>query len=94
MAPNDRRCVSCRRLAPKPEFWRVVRVAKTATVCLDHGMGRSAYLCPQDGCLRMAKRKNRLGRALKVPIPDALWTTLEQRLARGTQVGESGAAPG
>lgn len=80
MPPNHRRCVSCRRVAPKAEFWRVVRLAKATTVCLDHGMGRSAYLCPQADCLRLAQRKNRIGRALRVPIPDSLWPLLWQRL--------------
>lgn len=80
MPPNHRCCVSCRRVAPKAEFWRVVRLAQTATVCLDQGMGRSAYLCPQADCLRLAQRKNRLGRALRVPIPDSLWPRLWQRL--------------
>lgn len=84
MPPNDRRCVSCRRVAPKSDFWRVVRLAKTTIVCLDKGMGRSAYLCPDAGCLRLAQRKNRLGRALKVPIPDSLWPLLWQRLDAST----------
>lgn len=80
MLPNYRCCVSCRRVAPKGEFWRIVREAKTARVLLDHGMGRSAYLCPQADCLRLAQRKNRLGRALRVQIPSEVWTTLGQRL--------------
>lgn len=67
-------------MAPKADFWRVVRLAKTTTVCLDHGMGRSAYLCPQADCLNLAQRKNRLGRALRVPIPDSVWPLLWQRL--------------
>jgi uncharacterized protein len=49
-------------------------------VQLDMGMGRSAYLCPQADCLKLAQKKNRLGRALKAPVPDALFQTLEQRL--------------
>jgi uncharacterized protein len=80
MLPNYRRCVSCRRVAPKSEFWRIVRVSTDATVRLDSGMGRSAYLCPQADCLRLAQKKNRLGRALKVAIPGPLWSVLWQRL--------------
>jgi uncharacterized protein len=89
MAPNDRRCVSCRRVAPKSDLWRVVRLAKTTTVCLDQGMGRSAYLCPQADCLRLAQRKNRLGRSLRVPIPDSLWPLLWQRLDPATNPGQA-----
>ena len=80
MLPNYRRCVSCRKLGPKHEFWRVVRQCTDGSVSLDNGMGRSAYLCPKADCLRLAQKKNRLGRALKAPVPDALWATLWQRL--------------
>ncbi len=80
MQPNYRRCVSCRRVAPKPEFWRVVRVYPDRTVSLGAGLGRSAYLCPQADCLRQAQRKNRLGRALKANVPEAVFQRLWQRL--------------
>ena len=35
MKPNYRRCVSCKKLAPKEEFWRVVRSKKSDTIKLD-----------------------------------------------------------
>jgi predicted RNA-binding protein YlxR (DUF448 family) len=80
MPTNDRRCVSCRKLAPKSEFWRIVRDHPSQTVQLDRGMGRSAYLCPTLECLQAAQKKNRLGRALKVPVPHGLYQTLGDRL--------------
>ncbi|MGF1566723.1 MAG: YlxR family protein [Nodosilinea sp.] len=80
MQPNYRRCISCRRVAPKDEFWRVVRVWPDCTVQLDVGSGRSAYLCPQPDCLRNARRKDRLGRALKARVPEPLYHVLGQRL--------------
>jgi predicted RNA-binding protein YlxR (DUF448 family) len=80
MAQNYRRCVSCRRVAPKAEFWRVVRVYPDRRVTVDTGAGRSAYLCPQADCLRLAQKKNRLGRALKVQVPDPIFQQLWQRL--------------
>jgi predicted RNA-binding protein YlxR (DUF448 family) len=43
-------------------------------------MGRSAYLCPQMNCLGTAKKKNRLSRSLKAPVPEAIYQTLAQRL--------------
>jgi hypothetical protein len=81
MEPNYRRCVSCRQVAPKSAFWRIVRAYPSQQLQLDRGMGRSAYLCPQEKCLVAAQKKNRLGRALKVPVPEALYQTLWQRLA-------------
>jgi hypothetical protein len=81
MEPNYRRCVSCRQAAPKAVFWRIVRVYPSQQVELDQGMGRSAYLCRQTACLEAAKKKNRLGRALKAPVPEHIYITLWQRLA-------------
>lgn len=82
MAINLRRCVSCRQLAPKHEFWRIVRVHPSRTVELDQGMGRSAYLCQSSDCLKAAQKKNRLGRSLKAPIPVTIYEALWERLER------------
>ena len=82
MKPNYRRCASCRKVAPKEDFWRFVRVHPSQTVLLDQGMGRSAYLCPEVQCLQADQKKNRLGRSLKAFIPAELYQTLEQRLAK------------
>ncbi|MDX2254087.1 MAG: YlxR family protein [Pseudanabaenaceae cyanobacterium bins.39] len=89
----ERRCVSCHCVAPRDRFWRIVRVPMTKTdgerspdaqkftIQLDHGMGRSAYLCPNASCLQIAQKKNRLGRALRMPIPPEVLEVLRSRLA-------------
>ena len=92
MQPNYRRCLSCRKVALKQEFWRIVRLspaqveelgaaAASASIALDSGMGRSAYLCRQTTCLQLAQKKDRLGRSLKAKVPDHVYTTLWERLA-------------
>ncbi len=81
MPPNHRRCISCRRVAPREEFWRVVRSFPSQIVMLDQGMGRSAYLCPDSACLQTAQRKDRLGRALKATVSEEIYRTLWQRLS-------------
>ncbi|MBW4486969.1 MAG: YlxR family protein [Trichocoleus desertorum ATA4-8-CV12] len=86
MKPNYRRCTSCRKVAPKEDFWRIVRVHPSQTVQLDQGMGRSAYLCPEVQCLQAAQKKNRLGRSLKAFVSAELYQTLEQRLAKADEV--------
>ncbi|MEB3161329.1 MAG: YlxR family protein, partial [Synechocystis sp.] len=58
MPPGFRRCLSCRKVAHRREFWRIVRVYPSRTVQLDHGSGRSAYLCPTVDCLGKARHKN------------------------------------
>ncbi len=80
MQPNYRRCVSCRKSAHRDEFLRVVRTHSTGTVQLAHGMGRSAYLCPQLDCFNSAHKKNRLGRALRAPIPDFIYQGLRRQI--------------
>lgn len=80
MEVNYRRCISCRKIGPKEEFWRIVRVSGDTRVQLDQGMGRSAYICPTPDCLKAAKHKNRLGRALKAPIPEPIYAQLYYRL--------------
>jgi len=80
MEKNYRRCISCRRVAPKEEFWRIVRVHPWRTIQLDQGMGRSAYICPCESCLKTAQHKNRLGRALKAKVPQEIYDQLWERL--------------
>lgn len=80
MPPNYRRCISCQHLDIKQAFWRIVRVYPANQVQLDEGIGRSAYLCPQADCLRIAQKKNRLGRSLKAVVPEIIYQTLWQRL--------------
>jgi len=80
MKPNYRRCVSCKKLSPKEEFWRVVRSKKSATIRLDKGEGRSAYICGKIECLRIAHKKNKLGRSLKAYIPLEIYQSLWERL--------------
>jgi predicted RNA-binding protein YlxR (DUF448 family) len=75
-----RRCLTCRRTAPREEFWRVVRVYPSREIQLDSGMGRSCYLCPTAACLQGARQKNRLARALKAPVPDSVYQALAARL--------------
>ncbi|MBW4517440.1 MAG: YlxR family protein [Timaviella obliquedivisa GSE-PSE-MK23-08B] len=81
MLPNYRRCISCRKISPKEGFWRIVRVFPSHIVQLEEGIGRSAYLCPQESCLQVAQKKNRLGRSLKAAVPEELYQSLWQRLS-------------
>ena len=67
-----RRCVACRRTAPKSQLLRFVRHPKTHQVLFDPQQklaGRGAYLCPKTECLQHARRKGSLLRALKATPP-------------------------
>lgn len=90
MSPGQRlvlrRCVACRRLEDRRAFWRVIRLAEGG-LTLDRGMGRSAYLCPTSACLEETRRRRRLQRALRCPVPDAILATLAQRLEAASPAG-------
>ncbi|MBD2460719.1 YlxR family protein [Oscillatoria sp. FACHB-1407] len=90
MEINYRRCVSCRRVALKSEFWRVVKTYPSSSICLDSGMGRSAYLCPQASCLQSAQKKDRLGRSLKATVPESIYQILWQRLSGVATIEKAG----
>jgi uncharacterized protein len=80
MTKDDRRCVSCRKVAPKNEFLRVVKCHPAKNVVVDLGdmllQGRSAYICPIASCLQSAQKKNRLGKSLKAQVRDEIYQEL------------------
>jgi uncharacterized protein len=80
MTKDDRRCVICRKVAPKSEFLRVVKCHPAKNVVVDLGdkllQGRSAYICPIDSCLQSAQKKNRLGKSLKAQVRDEIYQQL------------------
>ncbi len=89
MKPNYRRCISCRKVGLKQDFWRIVRVFPSGQVQLDEGMGRSAYICPNQSCVAAALKKNKLGRALHASVPETLYQVLWQRLSQGNNQNQT-----
>lgn len=49
-------------------------------VVLDEGMGRSAYLCPNEACLEEALRRKRLQKALRCQVQMSILEVLQNRL--------------
>ena len=82
--PVLRRCVACRQLLDRRQLWRVIRDHQDG-VLLDQGMGRSAYLCPNEDCLEEARRRKRLQKALRCQVQDAILEALDQRLRLSTE---------
>jgi len=57
-------CVGCRERKKKEDLIRVTRGAEGLLI-VNHRKpdgGRSLYLCPNPKCLKMAEKKNRMGR--------------------------------
>ena len=82
--PVLRRCVACRQLLDRRQLWRVIRDHQDG-VLLDQGMGRSAYLCPNEDCLDETRRRKRLQKALRCQVQDAVLEALDQRLRLSTE---------
>ena len=87
--PPMRQCVGCRTMYEKRALIRVVR-APEGGISLDFKgkkPGRGAYLCKNSECLKIAKKKGALSRALETPIPDEVF---EQLLNEMEETGANG----
>ena len=81
MTKDYRRCVSCRKIAPKSEFWRVVKCHPSQEIAIDLGktilQGRSAYLCRTGSCWQVKKKKNQLSKSLRSPVREDIYQQLD-----------------
>lgn len=80
-AIRRRTCVGCGREDDKGSFMRVVRSPNGEIVVegADLAQGRGAYLCAQIECVRAARKKNSLARALKHQVKSEVYDMLEER---------------
>ncbi len=77
-----RKCVGCQAMFPKRQLIRVV-LTPESHICIDatgKQNGRGAYLCLNPECMKTARKRKSLERALKVSIPEELYDELEERL--------------
>ena len=77
----ERRCVGCSERKPKKELIRIVRLPESQTIEVDltgKKSGRGAYICPSKICLKKARK--RLEANLECPIPDEIFTKLENEI--------------
>ena len=84
-----RQCVGCREMKPKKELIRVVK-SPEGEVSLDFKgkkPGRGAYVCPDEACLKRARKARALERAFSAPMPDEVCEALEQQMREGDQDG-------
>lgn len=79
-----RKCVGCQEQSPKRDLIRVVHTPE-GEVKLDFTgkqNGRGVYLCKKLECLKVARKRKSLERAIKTSIPDAVYDDLEMCLER------------
>lgn len=80
----QRQCVGCRVMKDKKTLLRVVRTPE-GRIALDRtgkASGRGAYLCPDESCLKKARKSRALERALETQIPDEVYALLEAQLSQ------------
>ena len=77
-----RKCVGCQEMKNKKELIRVVRSPHGEIFFDSTGKksGRGAYICPQEKCLLLAVKGNRLSKALEVKIPEMVLETLKKEI--------------
>lgn len=76
----QRQCVGCREMKNKKELIRVVK-SPEGQISLDCGgrkPGRGAYLCPDEACLKRARKSKALEHAFGLPIPAEVYDALEK----------------
>tara|TARA_Y100001968_G_C19413038_1_gene747443 strand:- start:1095 stop:1373 length:279 start_codon:yes stop_codon:yes gene_type:complete len=87
--PILRRCVACRQIIDRNRLFKVTRDHKDGVI-LEGGMGRSAYICPKENCLKEAWRRKLLQKALRCPVDLKVIKILQDRLNHcNDSVGEA-----
>ncbi|OBR66817.1 nucleic-acid-binding protein [Paenibacillus oryzae] len=78
-----RKCVACQLMMPKRELIRVVRTPSDEVEIDLKGKkaGRGAYLCGKASCFKLARKSKALDRALKLPVGDDIYDSLENQFA-------------
>ncbi len=78
-SPVLRRCIACKKVLDRQNLFRVIRDFRNGVV-LDKGMGRSAYLCPNETCLEEAWKRKRLQKSLRCEVQLSVFNLLRKRL--------------
>ena len=66
----ERTCLACRKVRPKRELIRLVRLADGSVEvdARERKAGRGAYLCPEPECWNIGLKRNRLEHALHTSL--------------------------
>jgi len=78
MKEPTRLCTSCRSRNPKSTLIRVVKLEGTLVVDEKKRMdGRGAYICKNRECIKLARKRHTLERALGAEVQDAVYDALD-----------------
>ena len=68
-----RQCISCKKYKQKKELIRITQNKKTGEVNINNNLlftGRSAYICKNNECIKIAIKKKRIENSLKSNLPE------------------------
>ena len=77
-----RKCTGCGEMKPKKELVRVVKTPEDEVLIDLTGRlnGRGAYICPDEKCLKIARKSKRIERSFQMQIPDEVYDKMEEEL--------------
>ena len=79
MREPQRQCVACRKSTGKKDLIRLVRTPG-GEIMIDIRKrcdGRGAYICPDEACIELARKKYSIDRALKCHASDEIYESLK-----------------
>ncbi len=79
MREPQRQCVACRKSTGKKDLIRLVRTPG-GEIMIDIRKrcdGRGAYICPDEACIELARKKHSIDRALKCHASDEIYESLK-----------------
>ncbi len=79
-----RKCVACQEMRPKKELLRLVRTPEKEIIIDIRGKqsGRGAYLCYNNDCVMLAKKKKSLERALEASLSEEVYQAISDEIEK------------
>ncbi len=75
-----RRCISCRTTFDRNSLFKITNDHKLG-IMLNHGMGRSAYICKSKKCCTDSQLKKKLQKALKSVLNPDFFDIFKKEIA-------------
>lgn len=77
-----RKCTGCGEMKPKKELVRIVKTPEDEVLLDLSGRvnGRGAYICPDEGCLKKARKAKRIEKSFCCQIPDEVYDKMIEEL--------------
>ena len=72
-----RKCVGCNIITEREKLLRIVRLADDVTIETKKKlMGRGAYVCKNENCIKAAEKKSKIEKSLKTTMKPDLYCEL------------------